>query len=137
MFGRPHRSAPPLEDPSVARVEALLTACAVRGPSMAVSPKARPQAVRALQICACVTPDGAPTWLIYDTVDGALTWCRVEDGVALSDLVDGRQTAGGHADPSEVLRWVQGAAADPWGSGGHGSGDESVVQELGRLIRRL
>ncbi|MGZ4588307.1 MAG: hypothetical protein ACXVX9_10950 [Mycobacteriaceae bacterium] len=118
------------------RVEEILASAALRVPKWASPQGARPHAARALWICACVTQDDAPTWLIYDTDDGAVTWCRVEDGVEMADLVDARQTAGGHADPSEVLRWLQGATPDPWGRGGHGSGDESVVQELGSVIRR-
>jgi hypothetical protein len=88
-----------------------------------------------LLICACVTPDDAPIWLIYDTDDGDVAWCRVSDRVEVADLVDARLIARGHADPSEVLRWLQGATPEPWGGGSSG-GDESVVHELGSKIRR-
>ena len=135
MFGRPRRSSAPPEDPSVARVESILISAAFRGPRPTPE-EAKPHAARALWVCACVTSDDAPTWLIYETDGGAVKWCRVADGVEAADLVQAGQIAAGHADPSEVLRWLQGAAPEPWGSGGHGWGDESVVLELGSLIRR-
>ena len=87
-------------------------------------------------ICACVTRNEAPTWLIYDTVDDRVVWCRVPDEVEPLDLVDAQLTAGGHADPHEVLLWLQGTARDPWGCGGDGNGDEAALQELVRKIRR-
>ena len=57
------------------------------------------------------------------------------DGVEPWDLVQAQTTAGGHADPSEVLRWLEGDAVDPWGNGGSGSGEATAVEELGRKIR--
>jgi hypothetical protein len=95
----------------------------------------RPRANRALLICACVTPEDAPKWLIYDTDDGDIAWSRVSGRGEVADLVDAKLIAVGHADPSEVLRWLQGETPDPWG-GGSGGGDESVVHELGHKIRR-
>lgn len=83
-------------------------------------------------------------WLIYDTDDGEVAWCRVAGALERGlqgyrgkapDLVEARLIAGGHAAPTEVLRWLEGAAPGPWGGGGYGSGDESVVHELGSKIR--
>lgn len=91
-------------------------------------------AEHALGICACVTADDAPKWLIYDTADGRLMWRRVPARVESLDLVDARFTAGGHADPAEVLRWLRGDASDPWGSGGDGGGNSAVLEALrGRI----
>lgn len=39
-----------------------------------------------------------------------------QDGTPRS--VDARLTAGGHADPTEVLRWRRGDASDPWATAG-------------------
>lgn len=93
------------EDPSVAAVEAILGADA-----LTVQPRprsaVRPIASHALWICACVTVDDAPTWLIYDTEDG-VSWCRVADKMEPLDLVNARLTAGGHADPAQVLLWLE------------------------------
>jgi hypothetical protein len=75
-------------------------------------------------------------WLIYETDNGQVAWFRASDGIAVADLVDARLVAGGHADPSEVLRWLQGSTPEPWGRGGAGGGDESVVHELGSKLRR-
>lgn len=36
-------------------------------------------AMHSLAICACVTIDDAPTWLIYAAADGGLMWRRVPD----------------------------------------------------------
>lgn len=129
MFGRGKpRDA---EDPSVAPAEAILDRVATRatvGPGVA-----RPVAERALSICACVSMDDTPTWIIYDEPGGTLRWCRVPDGSEVSEIVDARFEAGGHADPRSVLAWLRGEEPDPW-SGGDGWGEDSVVQELGRKL---
>lgn len=134
MFGRTRLSRPP-EDPAVAFVEAIFEAAASRHPAAPQSGEGTPVAPRALWICACVTMDDAPTWLIYDTDEGGIAWCRVPDGVEPLDLVDARLIAGGHADPAEVLLWVQGKTSEPWAGGGDGSGDAGVLEALGRKIR--
>jgi len=117
----------------VARIEEVLEAAARRS-TVAPASGERHLASHALWICACVTMDEAPTWLIYDT-EGRVAWHRVADAVEPMDLVDAQFSAGGHADPIEVLRWLRGEALDPWGAGGYGSGDVSVLEELGRSIR--
>lgn len=120
------------EDPSVAGVEAILRAAA---PAVQPGPRsARSQALHALWICACVTIDDAPTWLIYDTEDG-VSWCRVADGIEPLDLIDARLTAGGHAEPSRALFWLEGKAADPWGDLGSGWGEAAVLEQLLTKIR--
>jgi hypothetical protein len=119
----------------VAGVEKMLKAASSRRPSPAKTPEGRHLASHALWICACVTTDDAPTWLIYDTNEDGVAWCRVPDAVEPLDLVDARLSAGGHADPSEVLRWLQGRTPNPW-AGGDGGGDAAVIEELGREIRR-
>lgn len=131
MLGRT-RVAP--EDPSVARVEAIFEL--VTGSSSAASTAvgAAPIVPNALWICACVAFDDAPTWLIHDG-DDRVSWCRVPDGVEPLDLVEAQTSAGGHADPTEVLHWLEGKALAPWGSGGDGSGNAAAVEELGRRIR--
>jgi hypothetical protein len=74
-----------------------------------------PVVTHALSICACVTEDDAPTWLIHDAPQGdGLAWCRVPTGVEPFRLVHARHTAGNHADPADVLSWLQGEASDPW-----------------------
>jgi hypothetical protein len=119
----------------VAGVEEILQAASSRRPYPAKAPEGMQRARHALWICACVTADDAPTWLIYDTDQDGVAWCRVPDAVDPLDLVDARLTAGGHADPREVLRWLQGRTPDPW-AGGDGGGDAAVLEELGREIRR-
>ncbi|GAA2760056.1 hypothetical protein GCM10009872_54170 [Actinopolymorpha rutila] len=128
-------SGPP-EDPAVAGVEEILDVAASIGSGAGRPLEARPIATHALWICACVTSSGdAPTWLIYDTDEGRIVWRRVQDRVAPLDLVDARLSAGGHADPAEVLRWLERKAPDPWARGGAGSGDAAVMEELGRKLR--
>ncbi len=97
-----------LVHPAVAPVERILAAASSAG----AADDARPGhdvAVHALWICACVTVDDAPTWLIHDTPDGRLVWCRVPDGAEPLERVDAHRSAGGHADPDAVLRWLRGA----------------------------
>jgi hypothetical protein len=118
----------------VGSVEEILNAASSRRPTPAMTPGGRHLASHALWICACVTTDDAPTWLIC-TDEVGVAWCRVPDGVEPLDLVDARLSAGGHADPSEVLRWLQGGTSAPWGAGGDGGGDATVLEELGRQIR--
>lgn len=121
------------EDPSVAAVEAILGADA-----LTVQPRprsaVRPIASHALWICACVTVDDAPTWLIYDTEDG-VSWCRVADKMEPLDLVNARLTAGGHADPAQVLLWLEGKDPTPWGNCGSGWGEAAVLAQLLIKIR--
>ena len=119
----------------MAGIDEILGVASSSGPGAARPPEGRPIATHALWICACVTFDDAPTWLIYDTDDG-VAWCQVPDRVDPLDLVDARLSAGGHADPKEVLRWLEGKTPDPWGNGGSGSGEVAAVEELGRKIRR-
>ena len=133
MVGRTRVEGP--EDPSVARVEAILGLSAGFGSTAPQAPEAIPIVTNALWICACVTFDEAPTWLIHDG-DSGVSWRRVPAGVEPLDLVEARTSAGGHADPKEVLLWLEGKALDPWGSGGSGSGDAAAVEELGRRIRQ-
>jgi hypothetical protein len=133
MFGGT-RSSRPSEDPSVARIEAILEAAAARNLSPMRLLEDRPRAAHAMWICACETMGDAPTWLIYATNEGEIVWCRVPDALEPLDLVDARLIAGGHADPGEVLLWLQGRASEPWSGGGWG--DEAVPRELGRKIPR-
>ncbi len=134
MFPR-SRPSPPREDPCVAAVEQLLAAAAARGSGAVPARDGRAVVTHALWICACVTLKDAPTWLIHDLPDEGLAWRRVPDTVEPLDLVDARRTAGGHADPAEVLRWMQGAASHPWCGGGYGCGDAVVLEVLRRKIR--
>ncbi len=127
MFDRHPTGGP--EDPSVARIEELLGA-----PTLLAPGAPRPITTSALWICACVAFDDAPTWLIWDAGDH-VAWCRVPDEVEPLDLVDAELTAGGHADPAEVLRWLEGSAADPWSGSGDGTGAPAAVAVLGRRIR--
>ena len=115
------------------RVEEILEAASA-GSRATLRVDARPTAEHALWICGCVTMDDAPTWLIYDT-DAGVSWRRVPERVEPLDLVDARLSAGGHADPSEVLLWLQGQAPDPWAAGGAGWGEATVLEELRRKIQ--
>jgi hypothetical protein len=132
MFGRARAEAP--EDPLVDRIEAILGLVAGSGSTALQAPEATPIVTNALWICACVTFDAAPTWLIHDG-EGRVSWCRVPAGVEPLDLVHPHTSAGGHADPTEVLRWLEGKAPDPWGNGGNGTGDAAAVEGFGRRIQ--
>ncbi|HZZ97738.1 MAG TPA: hypothetical protein VFE19_12005 [Jatrophihabitantaceae bacterium] len=93
-------------------------------------------APHALWICACVSADEAPTWLIYDDLNGEIAWFRVPEQTEPLHLVDAQLAAGGHADPAEVLRWLEGEATDPWAGGGAGWGDLAATDALWRKITR-
>jgi len=120
MFGRKGSSPP--KDLAVAPVEALFNRTATyrefTHPMQSNEPLAT---THALWICACVTMDDAPIWLVYEDGDQGMVWCRVPDRVDISDGVDADVIAGGHADPGQVLAWLQGEASDPWAGGGDGS----------------
>jgi hypothetical protein len=131
MFGK--KGPPPPEDPAVAPVEALLRKAATfrdvsglrNGPV---------STTHALWVCACVTTDEAPIWLVYEEKDSGTVWCRVPDEADIEDIVDAERIAGGHADPGDVLDWLEGAARDPWS--GNGCGDGGVL-DLFDTLRRI
>lgn len=131
------RTPPPQpEDPAVAVVEQLLDAVSREAGPLPVR-DGKVVAERALAICACVCIDDAPKWLICDAPDGGFMWRRVPDKEEFLGHVDVSRTAGGHADPAEVLRWLQGAVPTPWDGGGYGSGDPGVLDALrGRVVPR-
>lgn len=118
----------------MAQVEAILDGAATQLAATAPSHGSRPIATHALWICACVTVEDAPTWMIYEDSDGGLVWRRIPDGVEASEVVDAQFSAGGHADPGAVLDWLQGRATDPW-AGGDGWDEDGVLRELLRKIR--
>jgi hypothetical protein len=134
MFGEDRSSGVP-EDPSVARIEEILGRARQQYLPLQPKPEHRTVTSRALWICPCLSMDDAPTWLIYHTAEDTVAWCRVPDAVEPLDLVDARSEAGGHADPSEVLRWLEGRAPDPWAGGGDGDGDVSTIEALRRNVR--
>lgn len=127
MLGHRRRTQRDLMDPAVVEVERIL---AEKVPTKQRSTSTREGAEHALWICACITVDDSPTWLIYDTPDDQLVWMRVPDSVEPLELVDARVSAGGHSDPSDVLRWLQQDAPDPWGSVGSGFSDQGVLDHL-------
>jgi hypothetical protein len=90
---------------------------------------------RAVWFRACVTLEDAPTWLIYDTSDGKVGWCRVPDGNDVPDLVDAPLVTGEHVALEEVLHWLQGQDVDS--APGDVSADRTVIRELGHKIREL
>jgi hypothetical protein len=81
-----------------------------------------------------VTLEEAPTWLIYETAEGDIGWCRVPDGSEITDLVEAAFVAGDHVDPVEVLQWLQDAASVP---GDAGPADRAAIRQMGRKIRGL
>jgi len=123
----------PPEDPAVFVVEDLFDA-ASRPQDLFPTEDGKAVAEHALWICACVTHDDAPTWLVCDTAAGGFMWRRVPDRVEPLDLVHASYTAGGHTEPAEVLRWLQGVAPDPWGVLGDGNEDPGVLDALRRRI---
>lgn len=133
MFGRKATSYP--KDPTVGSVEALFNRAAsyreVAHPLQSNEPLA---ATYALWICACVTMHEAPTWLLYEEGDG-MVWCRIPDKVDISDVVVAGSMIGGHADPGQVLAWLEGEASDPWAGGGDGDGGQ-VLDRFRRALRR-
>jgi len=127
MFGRRSQSEP-VQDTAVEEIEALLSGAALRNPAGSWQGRAR----HVLTICACVTTEESPDWIIFDTIDG-IGWRRWPDDLPDGEMVRAPLEAGGHADPSDVLVWLQGNAADPWASG-DGSGRPEVVAALQRWV---
>lgn len=93
-----------------------------------------PVVEHALWICPCMSDASTPVWLIYEETEGTLKWCRIPEGSDVSDVVEARFIAGGHADPGSVLAWLRGDAQDPWAGGGEGWGDDIAAREIGRKL---
>lgn len=115
-------------DPAVERIEVLLSGATSRHPAGAWQGRAR----HVLTICACVTLDESPDWIIFDTDDG-IGWRHWPDDLPDEEMVRAPLEAGGHADPGDVLAWLQGDVADPW-QNGDGEGDPAVVEALQRWV---
>lgn len=117
-------------------VEQILESAASRAPAPTPVRDGSPRVEHALWICACDSDDDdAPTWLIYDTGDDRIGWCRVPEGTEPLDLVDARLSAGDHTGPSEVLAWLEGTVPAPWPDDG-GREERTVIEQLTRRIRR-
>lgn len=124
MLGRrrPEQSG---DDSAVVLIEELLDRAATRNSAG----DWRGRAAHVITICACVTLDVSPGWIIFDT-EGGIGWRRWPDGLPDEQVIRAPLEAGGHADPSEVLAWLRGSAPDPWAAGGYGSGDAEVLPAL-------
>ena len=125
------------EDPAVPLVEAILAAAVRAQGDPDPLPLRQEAADTALWICCCITVDESPTWLIYTTEAGTLTWRRVADGIEPANLVVPRRSAGGHADPADVLAWLRDESPTPWGTIGSGYSDDGVLDELRTHIHAL
>jgi len=120
-------------DADVPEVEALLTAAAARRPAPVPTPGGpRLPVTHALAICACVTHDDAPTWLLYATADRGFGWLRDPDGDEPLVRVDAESSAAEHAAPSDVLAWLRGSTSGSFGDGGHEL--RSVLDALAQVI---
>ncbi|SDD05212.1 hypothetical protein [Nocardioides lianchengensis] len=128
MRYRPRPPSGPAADSAVGGIERLLGEAASRHPAGVWQGRAQ----HVLMICACVTLHGSPDWIVFDTVDG-LGWRRWPDDLPDEEMVRAPREAGGHADPSDVLAWLRGDAADPWTSG-DGHGDPEVAGALRRWM---
>jgi len=133
--GMARRIQRPSEDPAVADVERLLTAAATRSGGATDVPDGRPAVATAMWVCACETELDAPTWLIYDTADGKVGWCRVPNGISPLDLVAAELCAGGHDAPESVHAWLQGEWALGSGECGGIDGDRAALDRLASRIR--
>lgn len=123
-----NRPVQPSEDPSVTLIEELLESASTRHNAGDWRGRAR----HVLTICACVTLDVSPDWIIFDTEDG-FGWRRWPDDLPDDEMVRAPLEAGGHAAPADVAAWLQGTAKDPWAAG-DGDGDAGVVIALRRWI---
>ncbi len=123
------------EDPAVGPVEDILEAAHGARRSQSVL-DGRTAATAAAWICACVSLDDAPTWLISKSgEDDGIVWCRVPDSER-SDAVRARVMSSGHAVPAEVLKWLLGDAATPWAEPGSGWGDDAALRDIYDAIHR-
>ena len=97
--GRARHGRPP-EDPAVALVEEILEAAAAQHPAAHRVGEGTPVAAHALWICACVSQNDAPKWLVYGAADGGLARRRVPDRVEALSLVDAQLSAGVTLSPA-------------------------------------
>lgn len=121
-----------------ADVERLLTYASVRSGGLVGVPAGRPSATHALWLCACSSDDDeTPVWLIYESAEGSIGWCRVPDGTEVLDLVDAELYAGGHDHPGNVLAWLHGTLSLAAWEGGSVSGDRAVLDHLAKRVRHF
>lgn len=118
-------------------VERILSKAADRAPVEMPVQGRRAIVDRAVWFCACVTDSDAdaPTWLIYDTADGGLGWCRVGGDGDISDFVEAKELFGDHVHPARVEEWLKGV--DPDRLFDLSGADLVALRELGRRIREL
>lgn len=126
---------PDTEKEDIARVEEILSAAAARHPEPAGPTLGKPAATHALWLCACISDEDWPTWLIYRTPGDAVRWRRIKkNAFDVRDLVDVHSYAGGHVSPWDVREWLE--TGDEDGSiAGDVFGDETVLPALTQAIR--
>ena len=118
---------------AVPTIERILAAAAARSPHPVPVRGGKVVADRGLWLCACVSFDDAPTWLIYETDDGAFGWRRVPAGQTETALLDATVLRGDHVDPDGVLAWLENRDVRHW----PGERDQELFATLGRTIREL
>lgn len=87
-----------------------------------------------IHICACCTVGTSPDWVIYDTDDG-IDWRRRPVDLPLEEEIDAPRRFDGHADPADVLAWLQGERDHPWTDDLAGdTASKTAVEALRRWI---
>lgn len=112
------------QDPAVDPIERILAGATARSPA---APK---RVSHVLCVCACITAGWSPDWIIYGT-DAGIGWRRYPDGLpSVEDIdhdVDASYRSDVHADPADVLAWLEGRTSNLW-AGGEANGDSKKVR---------
>lgn len=112
------------QDPAVDPIERILADATAR------SPAGPGRASHVLCVCACIAADWSPDWIIYGT-DAGIGWQRCPDGLPsddeIDDDVDASFRSDVHADPADVLAWLEGRKSYLWAAG-MANGDSKKVR---------
>lgn len=105
--------------------------------AVARSPAGPGRVSHVLCVCACIAEDWSPDWVIYGT-DAGIGWQKYPDGLPsdedIDHEVDASYRSDVHADPADVLAWLEGRTSNLWAAGAANGDSKKVMSGLQRWL---